>query len=348
MTKQHRAIYRLEQTHQLACLLGVLLAGAAMTSVSMSAAEPLPAAPAPRERMEVEAVLAKTPLAAPVSQLRPLNILLLADEKDHGPEAHDYPLWQKRWKILWGGKQAGDTETQVNLYGPPASSDSKTLFAGSPKVTISTGWKWPTHEQFQKADLIVMYCYRSGGGHWLWDEQSPKDADAYLARGGGLVLIHSATYMDVDFSKPEWKPILSLTGLAFGKGNMTRREPMEIRLATDHPICAGMPPVLRLLDEPYWPAYGDPCLVGVLGTSEEKINKKSAETKPVPMFWTYNRGKGRIFGCVPGHFTWTFDDPLFRLVLLRGAAWAAGESPYRFDGLVLRGATIRNGAGIKP
>lgn len=320
----------------------------ATVSVTMLAAEVPPPAPAPRERAEVEAVLAKAPPAVPVSKLRSLNIVLLADEKDHGPEAHDYPLWQKRWKMLLGGKAAGDTETQVNLYGPPAPGESKALFAGTPKVTITTAWKWPSREQLQTADLIVMYCYRSGGGHWLWDEQSPKDVEAYLARGGGLVLIHSATYLHVDFTQPEWKPILSLTGLAFGKGIMTRRESMEIRLAADHPICLGLPPVLRLVDEPYWPASGDPCLVGVLGTSEEKVTMKSTETKPVPLFWTYNHGQGRVFGCVPGHFTWTFDDPLFRLILLRGAAWAAGESPYRFDGLVLRGAAVRDEPGKKP
>ena len=289
-------------------------------------------------------MLAKAPPAPPVSALRPIRIVLLADEKDHGPDAHDYPLWQKRWKVLLGGKGEGDTETQVNLYGPPVPGDGKLLLAGTPKATITTAWKWPSPEQLRTADLIIMYCYRSGGGHWLWDSQSPKDVDAYLARGGGLVLIHSATYMHVDMSKPEWRPILSLTGLAFGKGNMTRRERMEIHFAADDPICLGLPPVLRLVDEPYWPAFGDPCTVGVLGTSAEKVAINSSETKPVPMFWTYQRGKGRVFGCVPGHFTWTFDDPLFRLILLRGSAWAAGESPYRFDGLVLRGAALREKA----
>jgi len=36
---------------------------------------------------------------------------------------------------------------------------------------------------------------------------------------------------------------------------------------------------------------------------------------------------------------WTFDDPLARLLLLRGMAWAAGTSPYRFDALATRGLT---------
>jgi type 1 glutamine amidotransferase len=42
-------------------------------------------------------------------------------------------------------------------------------------------------------------------------------------------------------------------------------------------------------------------------------------------------GKGRVFGCVLGHYAATFDDPFFRILLLRGMAWAAGESPYRWD-----------------
>jgi hypothetical protein len=35
------------------------------------------------------------------------------------------------------------------------------------------------------------------------------------------------------------------------------------------------------------------------------------------------------------------DDPYFRILLLRGMAWAAGESPYRFDELVTRGIPLR-------
>jgi len=37
----------------------------------------------------------------------------------------------------------------------------------------------------------------------------------------------------------------------------------------------------------------------------------------------------------------TFDDPLFRTILLRGMAWAAGEPPRRFDHLVLRGIPLK-------
>jgi len=118
-------------------LLWVLLAWAVMTSGVTFAAEP----PPPRNRAEVEAVLAKAPPALSASELRPLRIVLLADEKDHGLNEHNYPLWQKRWKVLLGGKGDGDGESQVNLYGPPAPGDPKVLLSGTPKVNVTTAWK---------------------------------------------------------------------------------------------------------------------------------------------------------------------------------------------------------------
>ena len=36
--------------------------------------------------------------------------------------------------------------------------------------------------------------------------------------------------------------------------------------------------------------------------------------QPRPLFWARQVGKGRVFVSIPGHFTWTFDDPLFRLI----------------------------------
>ena len=50
-----------------------------------------------------------------------------------------------------------------------------------------------------------------------------------------------------------------------------------------------------------------------------------------PLVWTFEKGKGRVFASIPGHYTWTFDDPLFRILALRGVAWAADEPVARFD-----------------
>jgi len=299
-------------------------------------------APAPRLRAEVEAVLAKAPKPPPGDPLRLLDVVLLADVKDHGPGAHDYPLWQKRWALLLGGKKAADESvTQVNLYGPPVG-DPAEIAAGAAQVKLSTAWQWPSREQLDSADLIVMQCYRTAGTRRTWSEERIAQLEAFFARGGGFVAIHPATYTLRDLSQPGGDRVAALTGLAYDKSILVRHGPMTVRVAApDHPICLGLPPSFDLVDEPYWPPVGDLGKVTVLATSDEAVPKDSGNVTPQPMFWTARHGKGRIFACVPGHFVFTFDDPYFRALLLRGMAWAAGESPYRFDPLIPRGIPLQ-------
>ena len=301
-------------------------------------------APTPRSRAEVEAVLAKAPGPPAVDQLRSLHVVLLADVKDHGPGAHDYPLWQQRWTLLLGGRQAAeDAVKQVNLFGPPPEANAEETMSGAAKVKVTTAWKWPSKEQLKSADLIVMQCYRSGGQtRRTWSDERIAELEAYLTRGGGFAVVHPATYTVRDLSQPGGDRVAALSGLAFDRSIIVRHGPIKLRItASDHPICLGLPQTIDLIDEPYWPPVGDLSKVTVLATSDESVPKDSDKISPQPMYWTGQHGKGRIFACVPGHFTWTFDDAYFRILLLRGMAWAAGESPYRFDPLVMRGIPLK-------
>ena len=97
----------------------------------------------------------------------------------------------------------------------------------------------------------------------------------------------------------------------------------------------GLPAEIDFVDEAYWPLKSDANKIKILGTSAEKNAKDPNIINPEPMFWKYNYGKGRVFACILGHYDRTFDDPYLRILLLRGIAWAAGTSPYRFDNLVL-------------
>ncbi len=289
-------------------------------------------APKPRSRSEAEAVLAKAPEPPARRKLRELNVVLVAFKKDHGANEHDYPLWQKRWAVLLGGKKAGQ-EKQVNLYGP-APKGQKRVLAGAPKVQVSTAYGWPSKEQFKKADLIAMFCYVQ------WDEQKLEEMQEFLSRGGGVVILHPAVI--VPKGKDITDQLAKLIGLAWEYDyTRWRHGPMDLKISTpDHPICMGLPETIHFLDEAYWPLKGDLGKVTVLGTSDETVSKDSEQTKPEPMFYIYEYGKGRVFSCILGHYTWTFDDPYCRILLLRGMAWAASESPYRFDPLVLRGIEL--------
>src|SRR5207244_1164728 len=78
------------------------------------------------------------------------------------------------------------------------------------------------------------------------------------------------------------------------------------------------PDSIAFVDESYWNLVGNLEDARLIASSVE-------EGKSRPQMWTLTRGKGRVFVSLPGHYTWTFDDPLFRLVLLRGICWAARQ-----------------------
>ena len=86
-------------------------------------------------------------------------------------------------------------------------------------------------------------------------------------------------------------------------------------------------------DESYWKLVGDPSRINLLAWSVE-------DGERTPQFWTIEPSKGRVFVSILGHFAWTFDDPLFRLLLLRGIAWTAKEPVDRFNELGTMGVKV--------
>ena len=222
-------------------------------------------------------------------QPRPLTIVLAVSKQDHGPGQHDYPAWQKKWTTLLGQ---------------------------APGVSVVDAWEWPTEEQFRTADVMVFYFWNHN-----WSAERLRQLDDYQARGGGLVIFHSATIAD---KEPE--TLAERIGLASQSGpTKYLHSPFVLNFVApaNHPITRGFKQ-LNLLDEPYWPMIGDTNRIEILATAE-------MEGEPRPLLWTFQKGKGRVFASIPGHYSWTFDDPLFRVLALRGVAWAAGEPVRRFE-----------------
>ncbi len=73
--------------------------------------------------------------------------------------------------------------------------------------------------------------------------------------------------------------------------------------------------------------------VNLLASSEE-------DGKARPQMWTRNVGKGRVFVSVPGHYNWTFDDPIYRLLVFRGICWAGNQPIDRLAELAPIGARL--------
>jgi putative heme-binding domain-containing protein len=222
-----------------------------------------------------------------------LRVVLVASKQDHGPGQHDYPAWQQSWRPL---------------------------LARAENVTVEDAWLWPTDEQFAGADALVFYYWNR-----TWDDAKYAQLDAFQARGGGIVVLHSATIENVAPEK-----LAERIGLAAQPGTVKYRHmPFDLKfIDREHPIMAGLPEQLYFLDEPYWPMIGDRSRIHVLA------NALNVDGEDRPMMWTFERGRGRVFASIAGHYTWTLDDPVFRLIILRGLDWVTGRE--RFASVLAR------------
>ena len=250
-----------------------------------------------RMRAEVEAVLAGAPPAE--KNPKPLNLVLVAGPKDHGPGEHHYPAWQKAWAPL---------------------------MAAGANTTVETAWEWPSDSQWKNADAVVLFQYGD------WNDKRAKAVDSFLERGGGLVIIHWAV---AGRGAAQAQAFAERIGLASNIIKF-RHGPIDLNFGPgkDHPICRNVGKV-HFHDESYWQMTGDIKRLKTLATGME-------DGEAQPLFWVREQGRGRVFVSIPGHYNWTFDDPLFRVLLLRGIAWSAGQPVDRFNDLVWPGARLRD------
>jgi putative heme-binding domain-containing protein len=197
------------------------------------------------------------------------------------------------------------------------------LLSASDNIEVVTAMEWPERAEFQKADVMVFYQ------RGTWNAKRAADIDAFLERGGGLVYIHWAVDGGTEVAE-----FAKRIGLAAHGGKIKfRHGPLELDFKdVKHPITRNFGK-LNLVDESYWMLTGDLPKERVLGWGTE-------EKEPGPLFWSLEKGKGRVFVSIPGHYSWSFDDPLFRILLLRGIAWTAKEPVDRFNDLVWPGADV--------
>ena len=197
------------------------------------------------------------------------------------------------------------------------------LLAAGEGVEVATAWEWPAQEELAKADVLVIYQ------HGDWNPRRAADVDAFLARGGGLVYIHWAIDGRKLGGELAKRTALAAAGAAGFRHGEIR---LDFNQAANHPVARNFK-TLTMTDETYWKLVGGVPADRLLAAAVE-------EGQAHPQLWSVEHGKGRVFVSIPGHYSWTFDDPLFRVLLLRAIAWTAHEPVDRFNDLVWPGADL--------
>jgi type 1 glutamine amidotransferase len=157
--------------------------------------------------------------------------------------------------------------------------------------------------------------YREQWGFSL-SEGARAEVEAHLARGGGLLALHTAIICFDDW--PGWADILGGRWV-WGQSSHPPYGRVEVRPdEPDHPLVAGLP-AFSLDDE----AYGDLDLRPGL---QPLMHVRPAGGDCQPALWTRMFGNGRVVVDTLGHDAGAFAHPVHRRIVARAALWASGAA----------------------
>ncbi|HVT81518.1 MAG TPA: ThuA domain-containing protein [Phycisphaerae bacterium] len=241
------------------------------------------------------------PAIAAASQQEPLRIFLRGGPKTHGPAdngQHDGPTWLKEWKPLLEARGA----------------------------TVDGALKFPTAEQLEKTDVLVMF---TADGGKIQGEQRDYFLK-FLKRGGGVCCFHDSVVTPDD---PQW--FKTIVGGAW-ENNVARYfegENTYYYVNAEHPVTKGASN-FKITDEVYWQLHMMPEAQILASAMQPAGRGRAAATgdaepigKLIPQIWVYENQieggvKYRAFVDLLGHHFTTFSSPHARAIFLRGIAWA--------------------------
>ena len=99
-------------------------------------------------------------IVVPAQAGEPLRVFLRCGPKTHGPDQHDHPRFLAEWGELLRARGC----------------------------EVDGGLEFPSEAQLDAADVLVMYAAEAGT---IRGEERAR-FDAFLERGGGLVVVHDA------------------------------------------------------------------------------------------------------------------------------------------------------------
>jgi uncharacterized protein len=220
----------------------------------------------------------------------PLRVFLRAGVKTHGPGQHDHPRFLEDWRVLLG--QRG--------------------------MRVDGGLEFPTVEQLGRTDVLVIYA--ADGMHITGG--SRVEFEGFLRRGGGLVVIHDGV---VSGDQHDWARRVQGGAWRWDLPPERRTKWFEGEVGiyfvdTDHPITRGISN-FDWTDEIYYDLDMDP-QAHVLATSFHSVFVLAPQLWTLERAWEGSSTPYRAFVSLPGHEFDVFDTPQYRVLLLRGIAWA--------------------------
>jgi uncharacterized protein len=272
-------------------------------------------------RYWILALLAASTLARPAVAAEKIRVLIIDGQNNHNFKAMTPPMTDD---LVRSGRFTVDVATTPEKKAPKEA--------------------WSAfNPDFSKYDVVL-----SNYNGDPWPDGVQKALEAYVARGGGLSVIHAANNAFEGW--PEWNKMIGLgwrkntfgdrltidetgkvvrtsKGEGPGAGHGAAHPYKIVIRDPDHPITKGMPREwMHAKDELYHGQRGPAENMEILASAYSDKEKGGTGANE-PMIWVIPYGKGRVFTTVLGHVggndTTAIRDIGFKSVMLRGTEWAA-------------------------
>ena len=252
-----------------------------------------------------------------VSLILALGLAGLAyGDADKAPERMNKPSEMKLKALILSGGVAHD-------YARTSAMLSEILAEAGIESDIREDFRAVEDGSLQRYDLVVLNCARwtcnqtpQWRDQWQFElsDAARKGLLEFLAQGKGLLALHAATICFDDW--PEYRKILGVWW-EWGESGHAPHQKHAMRVRTDaHPLVKGIHD-FEIVDE----LYTDPRITDKV----EPLIEAEWEGKRHPILWIRQYGKARVCYNALGHGVQAFANPVFRLLLQRGALWAGNR-----------------------
>ena len=193
-------------------------------------------------------------------------------------------------------------------------------------MEVSDVQGFPSPTDWKGADLVIFYLTIRE-----LDDSQYAQLDSHLAKGKALMVLHQGIVQRGRTG--DWADRM---GYSYSWGGVSRSKwgafTAPVKFDTSHPIFAGFPQTVSYKDELYWKLEkGKRGIINNLATTQAPGNRGDSD-QAWPVYWTVEHDavgkspKGRVFGCVIGHFDKYLHEQIFMTALVRGTAWCLYEA----------------------
>lgn len=259
---------------------------------SLTAKRPERRAPFACNRWFTLAAIVMWLTAVSVRAAEPLHVFIRSGPKTHGPNQHDHPRFLREWKQRLAERG----------------------------MMVDGGMEFPDDGQLAATDVMIVHA---PDGMKIIGSQR-EAFEKFLARGGGVVVIHAGV---VGGDQAAWVKQTLGGAWRWSSPELTRAQATKWHegnvtlhwVSPQHPISRGLTD-FQWKDEIYYDMDLSP-EINVLASSDYQDRR-------APQIWTYEKKARngttpyRAFVSLPGHEYTAFNTTGYRVVLLRGIAWA--------------------------